>query len=123
MGLMDKLKKQSTVKDTATLATSKFFGVTDMVPTDVPMVNVALSGDADGGVTPGLTVLAGPSKHFKTSFALLMAGAYLKQKKDAVASFFKFSNSLVVPKSMIYYPKAIRLKLSTLAPGQVEATY
>ena len=88
MGLMDKLKKQSTVKDTATLATSKFFGVTDMVPTDVPMVNVALSGDADGGVTPGLTVLAGPSKHFKTSFALLMASAYLKQKKDAVMLFY-----------------------------------
>ena len=85
---MDKLKKQSTVKDTATLATSKFFGVTDMVPTDVPMVNVALSGDVDGGVTPGLTVLAGPSKHFKTSFALLMASAYLKQKKDAVMLFY-----------------------------------
>jgi hypothetical protein len=59
-----------------------------MVPTDVPMVNVALSGDADGGVTPGLTVLAGPSKHFKTSFALLMASAYLKQKKDAVMLFY-----------------------------------
>ena len=88
MGLMDKLKKQSTVKDTATLATSKFFGVTDMVPTDVPMVNVALSGDADGGVTPGLTVLAGPSKHFKTSFALIMAAAYMKKYPDAVMLFY-----------------------------------
>jgi len=37
------------------------------------MVNVALSGDPDGGLSSGLTVLAGPSKHFKTSFALLMA--------------------------------------------------
>jgi len=59
-----------------------------MVPTDVPMVNVALAGSIDGGVTPGLTVLAGPSKHFKTSFALLMAGAYLKSKKDAVLLFY-----------------------------------
>jgi len=59
-----------------------------MVPTDVPMVNVALAGSIDGGVTPGLTVLAGPSKHFKTSFALLMAGAYLKAKKDAVLLFY-----------------------------------
>jgi len=59
-----------------------------MIPTNVPMVNVALSGSMDGGVTPGLTVLAGPSKHFKTSFALLMAGAYLEAKKDAVLLFY-----------------------------------
>jgi len=58
------------------------------VPTDVPMVNVALSGSIDGGITPGLTVLAGPSKHFKTSFALLMAGAYMKAKKDAIMLFY-----------------------------------
>jgi len=59
-----------------------------MVPTDVPMVNVALSGSVDGGISPGLTVLAGPSKHFKTSFALLMAGAYLNAKPDAVMLFY-----------------------------------
>jgi len=59
-----------------------------MTPTDVPMVNVALSGSVDGGVAPGLTVLAGPSKHFKTSFALLMAGAYLKRHPEAVMLFY-----------------------------------
>jgi RecA/RadA recombinase len=59
-----------------------------MVPTDVPMVNVALSGSINGGISPGLTVLAGPSKHFKTSFALLMAGAYLNAKPDAVMLFY-----------------------------------
>jgi RecA/RadA recombinase len=52
------------------------------------MVNVALSGDIDGGLTSGLTVLAGPSKHFKTSFALLMGAAYLDQYKDAVMLFY-----------------------------------
>ena len=59
-----------------------------MTPTDVPMINVALSGSIDGGLAPGLTVLAGPSKHFKTSFALIMAAAYLKQHKDAVMLFY-----------------------------------
>lgn len=59
-----------------------------MVPTDVPMVNVALSGSIDGGITPGITVLAGPSKHFKTSFALLMAGAYLQAKPESVVLFY-----------------------------------
>ena len=59
-----------------------------MVPTQVPMVNVALSGRVDGGLTPGLTVLAGPSKHFKTAFSLLMASAYLKKYDDAVVLFY-----------------------------------
>jgi RecA/RadA recombinase len=52
------------------------------------MINVALSGSIDGGLTSGLTVLAGPSKHFKTSFALLMAASYLKKHKDAILMFY-----------------------------------
>ena len=88
MSIMDKLKKNSKLKNTEVLSESKFFNEKDMTPTDVPMVNVALSGSVDGGLAPGLTVLAGPSKHFKTSFALLMASAYLKQHKDAVILFY-----------------------------------
>lgn len=85
---MDKLKKNSKIKSTSVLADSKFFNKKDMITTDVPMINVALSGDLDGGLTPGLTVLAGPSKHFKTSFALLMASAYLKKYDNAVILFY-----------------------------------
>src|SRR6056300_1323476 len=88
MSIMDKLKKNSKVKETSILADSKFFTEKDMVKTEVPMINVALSGSVDGGLAPGLTVLAGPSKHFKTSFALLMASAYLKQHDDAVLLFY-----------------------------------
>ena len=36
MSIMDKLKKNSKVKETAILADSKFFNEKDMVPTDVP---------------------------------------------------------------------------------------
>ena len=88
MSVMDKLKKNSKIKFTKELNKSEFFTEKDMVSTDVPMVNVALSGDPDGGLTSGLTVLAGPSKHFKTSFALLMAAAYLKEHEDAVLLFY-----------------------------------
>ena len=88
MSIMDKLKKNSKVDYTSILADSKFFNDKDMVPTDVPMINVALSGSVDGGLAPGLTVLAGPSKHFKTSFALIMAAAYLKKYDDAVLLFY-----------------------------------
>jgi RecA/RadA recombinase len=85
---MDKLKKNSKLKATEVLSESKFFNNKDMVPTDVPMVNVALSGSIDGGLAPGLTVLAGPSKHFKTSFALLMAAAYMNRYPEAVMLFY-----------------------------------
>ena len=85
---MDKLKKNSKIGTTQILAESKFFTEKDQTPTDVPMVNVALSGSIDGGLSSGLTVLAGPSKHFKTSFALMMASAYLKAHPDAVMLFY-----------------------------------
>ncbi len=88
MSIMDKLQKNSKIKESSILADSKFFTEKDMVATDVPMINVALSGSVDGGLAPGLTVLAGPSKHFKTSFGLIMAAAYLKRHKDAVLLFY-----------------------------------
>jgi len=88
MSLLDKLVKNSTIKMTAPLSESKVFGKKDMAPTQVPMVNVALSGRVDGGLSPGLLVLAGPSKHFKSAFALLMAAAYLKKHDDAILLFY-----------------------------------
>ncbi len=88
MGIMDKLAKNSRIKESSQLDKSKLFSDKDMVTTPVPMINVALSGDPDGGLSSGLTVLAGPSKHFKTSFALLMAAAYLDKYDDAVLLFY-----------------------------------
>jgi len=88
MSLIDKLKKNSTIKDTEVLNKSKFFSAKDMIQTNVPMINVALSGKLDGGLTPGLTVFAGPSKHFKTAFSLMCAKAYLDKYEDAVVLFY-----------------------------------
>jgi RecA/RadA recombinase len=88
MSLLEKLKKSSRTTGTDVLSDSKLFGEKELTTTPVPMVNVALSGSVDGGLASGLTVLAGPSKHFKTSFALLMASAYLKKHKDAVLLFY-----------------------------------
>ena len=59
MSIMDKLKKNSKLKTTEVLSESKFFNNKEQVSTPVPMMNVALSGSIDGGLTPGLTVLAG----------------------------------------------------------------
>lgn len=86
--LKSRLIKNSTIDFTATLTDSKIYGKKDMIPTRVPMINVALSGRVDGGLVPGLTVLAAPSKHFKTAFSLLMAAAFLKAHPNGIILFY-----------------------------------
>ena len=88
MSILDKIKKNSSIKESAILSKSKFFLDKDMISTAVPIINVALSGKLDGGLTPGLTMWAGPSKHFKTAFSLLMAKSYLDKYKDAALLFY-----------------------------------
>jgi len=88
MSVLEKLRKNSTIKDTSVLSNSKFFQKKDMIQTSIPVINVALSGRLDGGLTPGLTMWAGPSKHFKTAFSLLMAKAYLDKYEDGVVLFY-----------------------------------
>ena len=88
MSILDKIKKNSSIKESAILSKSKFFTDKDMIPTAIPIINVALSGKLDGGLTPGLTMWAGPSKHFKTAFSLLMAKSYLDKYPDAALLFY-----------------------------------
>lgn len=88
MSLLDKFKKASKLDYTEALDKTKFHGEKEQIPTPVPMINVALSGNINGGLTPGLTVLAGPSKHFKTNFSLLMAAAYMRKHKESVMLFY-----------------------------------
>ena len=88
MSLIDKIKKNSTIKESAILSKSKFFNDKDIITTEIPALNLALSGSLDGGFTPGLTTWAGPSKHFKTAFSLLMAKAYQQKYPEAVILFY-----------------------------------
>jgi len=87
--LLSRLKKVSSLDDASVLAESSFFVNKDVIPTDVPMINVALSGKMDGGLSSGLTVLAGPSKHFKTLFGILMMASYLKKYDAAICLFYE----------------------------------
>ena len=88
LSLINRLIKNSTIDQSSVLTESKIYNRKDMITTSVPMVNVALSGRIDGGLTPGLTIMAGPSKHFKSAFSLLMAGAYMKQYPESVLLFY-----------------------------------
>jgi RecA/RadA recombinase len=86
--LREKLLKNTTIEQTAVLSQSKIFGKKDVISTDVPVINVALSGDPDGGLTPGLTLICGDSKNFKTSFTLLLASAFLRKYDDGIILFY-----------------------------------
>ena len=88
MSLLAKLQKNSTIRETDILSDSRLFTKKDVIQTNIPMINVALSGSLDGGLTPGLTMFAGPSKHFKTAFALMLAKTYLDKYQDAVVLFY-----------------------------------
>ena len=86
--IMDRLKKTSTVKASSIVSESQFFEAKDLTSTPVPALNIALSGDIDGGLSPGLTVVAGPSKHFKSNISLVMVAAYLEKYPDAIALLY-----------------------------------
>lgn len=86
--LLEKLKKQTKIKEVAILDESTLFTNKDETLTDVPAINIALSGSLKGGLKSGITLLCGPSKHFKTAYALLMCSAYMKKYKDAICIYY-----------------------------------
>lgn len=88
MSLIDKLTKNSKIKLTSLIKESKVFGKKDVIPTSVPAINVALQAKLDGGMLPGLLQIAGPSKHFKSAFAVLLAASFLKKYSDGVILFY-----------------------------------
>lgn len=88
MSLLEKLKKNSTIKESAILTKSKVFNTRDMIVTSVPAFNIALSAKVDGGFSSGLTMWAGVSKMFKTGFSLLMAKAYMDKYPESILLFY-----------------------------------
>jgi RecA/RadA recombinase len=85
--LMDTLKAASNSKLTARLDQSELT-TRDTIRTSIPALNIALSGDIFGGLGNGLTMLAGPSKHFKSNLALCLVAAYLNKHPEAVCVFY-----------------------------------
>lgn len=86
--LLEKMLKTGSTKSSAVLASSPFFNAKEAIPTDLPILNIAFSGSLDGGLLPGLTVVAGMSKTFKTMLSLYCMKAYLDKYKDGVALLY-----------------------------------
>lgn len=88
MSLMDTLLKASAVTGSSVMSESVFFNEMETTPTDLPILNLAFSGDISQGFSNGITVLAGESKTFKSMTALYCMKAYLNKHKDGIAIFY-----------------------------------
>lgn len=83
--LRERMLKTSTIKKTTILGESQVFQAKKFYDTGIPIINLALSGDVDKGLYNGVTVVAGPSKHFKTKFSLEMMAGFLRNSKNGMA--------------------------------------
>lgn len=83
MSMLDKMMKIKT-KAIATVL-SETVSEKDCIPTKLPILNVAFSGELDGGFVPGITMLAGESKSFKTLLSLYCMKAYLDKYPESIA--------------------------------------
>jgi len=88
MSLLDKMLKAGAVKSSSVLSKSSFFEEKNPIQTELPIVNIAFSGSLKGGLIPGLTVVAGQSKSFKTLLSLYCMKAYLDKYEDGVALLY-----------------------------------
>ena len=86
--LLDKLKKSGSVKASSILSKSVFFVSKETIPTDLPILNIAFSGDVEGGLTSGVTIFAGQSKCYKSFLAIYAMKAYMDKYPDAIALFY-----------------------------------
>ena len=87
MSFLNRLKKNRAIEGTAILSDSKFFD-NEMIPLDIPVMNIAFSGMLDGGITAGLTVFAGPSKHGKSVMSAVCARAFMNKYPEAIMLFY-----------------------------------
>lgn len=86
MDLRNRLLKNS--KLAVALEDSDIFTEQDFVSTNIPVLDIALSGAIGMGLSRGLTIVAGPSKHFKSFLGMIAVCAYMKKYPESVCMFY-----------------------------------
>jgi hypothetical protein len=86
--LISRLLKNSPTKNSSVLSDSIFFKDKDIIPTDLPILNIAFSGSPVGGLSSGLTVFAGQSRSFKSLLGLFCMKAYLDRYDDGIGILY-----------------------------------
>jgi RecA/RadA recombinase len=88
MKLLEKLQKAGSVKNAEILSESSFFNIKDCISTELPILNIAFSGEVTGGLVSGLTVIAGQSKSYKTLLSLYCMKAYFDKYPESIALLY-----------------------------------
>lgn len=86
--LLEKLLKTGSTKGASILSESDMFETKPLAITSLPILNLAFHGKLDGGIPPGVTILAGESKTFKSALSLYCMRAYLDKHSDAVGVLY-----------------------------------
>lgn len=86
--LASKLLNSGSTKGASLMSESSFFKDKEFIPTQHPVLNIAFSGEVDGGLVSGLTILAGESKTFKSALSLYCLKAYLDKFPDAIGILY-----------------------------------
>lgn len=86
--LLEKIKKNSTIKESDAMCDTLFFEGKEVIQTAVPALNIALSGSITGGFKGGIGIIAGPSRHFKSSIMLMLVVAFQKKYPDGIVLFY-----------------------------------
>ncbi len=88
LSLTERILKTSGSKYASVLSTSELMLDRDIVDVGVIGINIAMSGEVDKGFTSSITQWAGPSKHFKTLFALIQVAAYLRKYPESICVLY-----------------------------------
>lgn len=86
--LLKRMQKNSVVKKASAMHESEVFKNLDQIKLPIPIMNLAYSGELDAGIKPGMHLVAGPSRHFKSKLCLVAVKAFLDQFKDGIVLFY-----------------------------------
>ena len=86
--LLERMMKTSSVTGASVLSESTIFNKKDPVTTQLPILNIAFSGELDGGLVSGLSIFAGNSKTYKSALSLYCMKAYFDKYPDSIAIFY-----------------------------------
>ena len=101
--LLDRIRKNTILKPQL-LQNSKYFDNGEIVPTSIPLLNLAMRGTFDGGLSSGIHMIAAPPKHFKTNFMLELMKSFQDKYADEDAICVLYDNEKGYSKD--YFVKA-----------------
>lgn len=71
------------------LSESPYINDRDIIPTPIPLLNIALGVDPlDGGMMPGITIFAGERATFKTRLGMELVAAYMAKYPDGICQLY-----------------------------------